>query len=203
MAYLGSSRAFWSVAAVLLGSAAFFTVSVEWRRQTWASGGDARLTAGEPVELVRVIDGDELSVRRGESTFIVRLIGIDCFDSTMNDPVVARHGARGVEAIEALVGGAPLTIELGGVGEAGEGTAARDARGRARAYVRAGDLDIGERLVRDGHALVYTAEPFAREFAYVEAERAALAARRGIWRSPRLRIRIDALKSEWASRRAP
>lgn len=193
MASFSPTRAFWLVVIVLVISSVFFTISVERQRQSWASDADLRLTSGQEVELVKVIDGDELSVRAGGASFILRLLGIKCFDAKMNDPLVAPHGAQCVQALGELIDKKALAVEFD--------TRARDAEGRVLAYLMAAGVDVGRELVSRGYAVVYTEYGFSREADYLRAEREARARRRGMWHDPRVRRRLEALKIDWAARR--
>lgn len=187
------TRAFWLVVCVLIGASLYFTVSVEQRRRSWSAHAGA-LTPGATVELVEVIDGDELAVRAAGGTFILRLLGIKCFDAKMNDPTVARHGAQCVQTLTDLITKKALTVEFD--------ASAVDERGRRLAYLSAAGVDVGRSMVEQGHAAVYTEFGFSREPDYLAAEREARRRRRGMWRDPRARRRLEALKAEWAARRA-
>ncbi len=69
-------------------------------------------------------------------------------------------------------------VELVNLVEVSCSTRSQDRYGRALAVCSAGAVpDLGEALVRDGYALNYSRYTSA----YVSAERAARAARRGIW----------------------
>lgn len=187
------TRAYWIVVFVLFGASLYFTVSVEQHRRSWSAHAGT-LESGATVELVEVIDGDELAVRAAGGTFILRILGIKCFDAKMNDPTVARHGAQCVQSLTDLISKKALTVEFD--------ASASDARGRRLAYLSAAGVDVGLSMVEKGHAAVYTEFAFSREAAYLVAEREARARRRGMWRDPRARRRLDALKGEWAARRS-
>lgn len=192
MGALSPTRAFWLVVFVLLGASVYFTVSVELQRRSWSDHAGT-LEPGASVELVEIIDGDELSVRAESGAFIVRLLGIKCFDAKMNDPTVARHGAQCVQTLTELVSKKALTVEFD--------ASAIDERGRTLTYLSAAGIDVGLSLVEQGLAAVYTEFAFSREAEYTRAEREAQRRRRGMWRDPRARKRLDALKAEWARRR--
>lgn len=193
MTLVSPTRAFWMVVFVLLGAAAYFTVAVELQRRSWSAHAGA-LQPGEPVELVAVIDGDEISVRAERGTFIVRILGIKCFDAKMNDPTVARHGAQCVQSLTELISKKALTVEFD--------ASALDERGRTLAYLSAAGIDVGLTLVEKGFAAVYTEFGFSREAEYRAAQEEARRRRRGMWRDPRARRRLQALDAEWSRRRA-
>ncbi len=190
---ISPTRAFWLVVFVLFGSSLYFTVQVERQRRSWSAHAGA-LKPGASVELVEVIDGDEVAVRAPEGAFIVRILGIKCFDAKMNDPTVARHGVQCVQSLTEIIDKKALTVEFD--------ASAVDDRGRTLAYLSAAGIDVGLALVEKGHAAVYTEFGFSREAAYLDTQREAQRRRRGMWRDPRARRRLEALEREWSRRRA-
>lgn len=192
---ISPSTAFWAFVIVLLALAAYFTVAVEIRRHGWSGGPGSRatLTSGEVVEPIKVIDGDELSVRRGDDVFVVRLLGVKCFSGTFSDPAVQQLGAACTAALGDLARGGELRVSFGEF--------RRDRQGRVLGYLEVDGKDVGETLIRRGHALAYTAWPFGREPRYLVAEEEARTHARGLWGVRDVRGRIEALKSEWAQRR--
>ncbi|MBP7124865.1 thermonuclease family protein [Myxococcota bacterium] len=127
--------------------------------QPEGSGADAEEPWSGPRRTVRVVsvaDGDTITVRGPEGKEKVRVLGIDCPESSHNakcerDGRQGRHGCdwqvpRGVEAkrvARRLLEGRTVTLE---------GPFSRDPYGRLLAYVRLADgTDYGERMVREGH----------------------------------------------------
>lgn len=119
-------------------------------------------------EVTRVVDGDTLWVtpEGGAAPVVVRLSGIDAPE---------RCQPWGSEATQALTEAAlhkTVTVRV----------SAHDDWGRSVAKVFDGRLDVGDRLVRDGHAWSlryrYDRGP------YVAEERMALALRRGLHATP-------------------
>ncbi|MCC6890249.1 MAG: thermonuclease family protein [Hyphomicrobiales bacterium] len=124
---------------------------------------------GEPVTgSARVIDGDSIEV----AGVRIRLFGIDaperdqgCRDA---DDVPYACGRLAIDALRGIIAGRSITctpIEV-------------DQYNRDVAVCTADDIDIGEALVRAGHALDYSRHSRGR---YAAAEREARDARRGLW----------------------
>lgn len=147
-----------------------------------ASLGGVAAAGAEPpgglqAVVVRVVDGDTIAVRLGARVEKVRYIGV-------NTPELARSGrddqpgARPAhESNRRLVEGRRVRLELD--------VQARDRYGRLLAYVWVGDTMINAELVRLGMAQVMTVPPNVRHQALLlRLERAARAARRGLWGSP-------------------
>jgi micrococcal nuclease len=124
--------------------------------------------APEPVELTgqvsRVVDGDTLWVKTagdGEPV-VVRIEGIDAPESCQPG------GSEATQALTKLALNRNVTVKI----------AARDDYGRTVGKVYDGTLDVGDRMVRDGHAwsirYKYDRGP------YVAEERMAIALKRGL-----------------------
>jgi micrococcal nuclease len=110
----------------------------------------------------RVTDGDSFSLDQpGQPPLQVRISNIDAPEICQPWGVEAKAG------LEALVLNQTVTVK----------TAARDKFGRTLATVRVGELDVGERLVRDGNA--WSTRGRSDRGPLVAQERMAKALRRG------------------------
>lgn len=185
---------FWLILATLLGGSAFYGVQLA-RQQAEAGPRDAALASGDVVQLVQVIDGDTLRVRKDDGGgATVRLLGVKAFDAKAAKDDTAVHGRAAEEGLRLLADGQALRVLLN--------NPPRDRHGRTLANLYVGDDDLGLTLVSRGHALVYTVYPFAQLQAYRQAQAGARAARLGLWADPTAAERADALAREW-SRAAP
>ncbi|MCJ7725623.1 MAG: lamin tail domain-containing protein [Acidimicrobiia bacterium] len=92
---------------------------------------------GEPIEVIRVLDGDSLEARVGGAVEEIRMLGI-------NTP--ERYECWSDEAREA-------TSDLIEAGQVAVVTAGRDRFGRLLGYVSAGDVFVNAALVAAGHAM--------------------------------------------------
>lgn len=145
--------------------------------------------------VVEVGDGDTVTVRMKGKNERVRLIGVDTpelHESEKLDRDVARSGKRKSE-IQAMgrdaraftqdrLRGATVWIE--------EDVEPRDRFGRRLAYLWLGDGTLfNVTLLREGWARVLTIPPNVRYAdVFVGAERAARAARRGLWDAEQTRV---------------
>jgi micrococcal nuclease len=138
----------------------------------------AKTARSASYEVVRVVDGDTIKVRRGGQEKSVRLIGIDT-------PETRKPGV-GVEC-----GGKAATANM--VKLAPEGAKARlsfdstqdseDRYGRLLAYVKVRGKDVQLEQVYSGLAevYVYDEKPFKRVEKFQRAEEVAKNAGRGVW----------------------
>jgi micrococcal nuclease len=111
----------------------------------------------------RVIDGDSFYLdRAGQPPLPVRISNIDAPE------ICQAWGAEAKDALEALVLNQTVTLR----------TSSRDRQGRTWARVRVGQLDVGERLVSDGHA--WSARSRSGRGPALKQERVAASLRRGL-----------------------
>lgn len=139
------------------------------------------LAPGERGIVVSALDGDTLALASGLE---VRLAGVQApkrAPGQRGTEAALAEEARG--ALSALAGGRTVTLRYGG--------ARRDRYGRAVAHpVRDDGLWLQGAMLRAGLARVRTlADNRALATEMYAAERAARAARRGIWSHPRYRVR--------------
>lgn len=152
-------------------------------------GAPCRPGVSSPVSVVRIIDGDTLRVIFPDgSQDTVRILGIDTPEKAADDNDPGKFGGAGDDRFLALWGGAAaqytaarldgqaITIES----DCAAGT--RDRYGRILAYITLPDgSDLGEELVAQGLARVYTPESFVRKDRYLLVQQQAIRDGRGIW----------------------
>jgi micrococcal nuclease len=125
--------------------------------------------------VVRVIDGDTIEVERFGK---VRLLGVDAPESVDPRREVQPFGREAALYTRARLLGRRVRLEFDPVRR-------RDRYGRILAYVFLPDGTLfNELLLRDGYAHVYTGHPFERMEQFLEAQREAREAGRGLWRPP-------------------
>lgn len=136
-------------------------------------------SAGEPVTVRKVVDGDTLDVvdSAGKRERI-RILGIDT-------PELARDGRRSeCYAGEARSHAAVLLRRQPVSVSVDPSQPARDSYDRRLAYVTAAGQDVGEQLISGGFARRYHPKnqpPPARDASYRRAEQQAREAARGLW----------------------
>jgi endonuclease YncB( thermonuclease family) len=136
-----------------------------------------RTGPGETASVASVVDGDTVELADGHR---VRYIGIDT-------PERDRPYAADATALNrSLVEGQDVWLETD--------AQPTDQYGRLLAYVWAGDTFVNLELVRQGYATAFTVPPNVRHAdAFVQAEREAREAGRGLWAPAGVPIRITAL----------
>jgi micrococcal nuclease len=121
--------------------------------------------------VTRVVDGDTLIARVGQTSERVRLIGIDTPEVGACYSAKATARARGLS----------LNRRVRLIGDRSQ--ARRDRYGRLLAYVQLPDgRDLGRQLIAGGFARVYVFDrPFARVSAYRASESTARTNEAGLW----------------------
>ena len=138
---------------------------------------DRTATAPGEARVVRVIDGDTVSVRLGGADEQVRLIGIDTPESVDPRAPVECFGTEASARTAALL---PPGTEVRLVRD----VEARDRYGRLLAYLYRADDDtfVNLALAEEGYASVLTYPPnVAHTAEFVAAVAAARQAGRGLW----------------------
>jgi endonuclease YncB( thermonuclease family) len=144
---------------------------------TGCDGGT--LGAGDEGRVVRVADGDTLTVRTGDESVQVRLLGIDAPESS-----TTRFGRTdcGGDAAERSLRAVAEGVRVRLVTDPDSGDT-HDRYGRLLAYADGPEGDLGEAQLRAGHAVIYRYRErrFSRLDRYRRAQRTARARRRGAW----------------------
>ena len=117
-------------------------------------------------QVVRVKDGDSLVVSSAGREVDVRLAGIDAPELRQ------ARGAEARAALESMVGGREVTLQLVG----------GDAYRRVVAHILVDGVDVNAELVRRG--LAWVPRQYSPEPALVRVEHEAQAAGRGLWADP-------------------
>jgi endonuclease YncB( thermonuclease family)/osmotically-inducible protein OsmY len=141
------------------------------RESTPAEIAIARATTANFLrgEVISVNNGDSFTVLIGPKLVKVRLIGSDAPDMTQSP-----NGRQAREFLRNLVRGKMVRLETD--------DRRRDHEKRLLAYVYVGDLFVNLELIRQGHAVMYSAPPnVAHVEEYRKAEQEAREAGRGLW----------------------
>lgn len=185
---------YWSVVVALCACSVFFVINVELRRQAWSSDKDLVLKSGEAVEILKVIDGDEVSVKHSSGTFVIRLLGIKGFNPKANEPGLSGLGAQAAQALERILSSStPKSVQFT--------TFKKDRSGRVLGYLHVGESDAGELLIQDGFVVAYTRYPFKRENSYLAAELEAQTRKKGLWANEKATSRAHGWKGSWEAQR--
>ncbi|MCB9669732.1 MAG: thermonuclease family protein [Alphaproteobacteria bacterium] len=185
---LSPKWAFRALIASMLLLSGYWTVDVQVRRmRLFGSTASLEIASGGEVVFGQAIDGDEISVKHGDQTFTVRLLGIKAFDVS-NEPGLGDPGQRAIDTLQRYAGksGRVLFPERN-----------VDGAGRLLAYLEVEGTDVGAELVRDGWALVYTKYPFSEMEAYLALEELAQVEHRGLWSSPKATERALKVQAGW------
>ncbi len=128
-----------------------------------------------PVE--RVVDGDTIRVRIGETEEVVRYIGVDTPETVDPRRPVEAYGREAAEKNRELVAGRVVRLYFD--------VQRRDRYGRLLAYVCTGAVFVNAELLRQGYAQLMTVPPNVRFVElFVRRQQEAREAGRGLWGAP-------------------
>ncbi len=147
--------------------------------EMFEDGGEGETTpspAPELHEVMKVIDGDTVTIKMGDKNETVRLIGIDTPETNDARTGVQCFGAEATAHLKKIIG-KRITIEK----DAGEGE--RDKYDRLLAYLFSENgVSLNKKMIEDGYAYEYTyddAYKYQKEFK--AAEEIAKEEKRGLW----------------------
>ncbi len=134
----------------------------------------------EKVELLRVVDGDTLIIKKDGIRERLRLIGMDAPESVKPKNPVECFGKEASRHMSALVhkkGNEALF-------QADLSQGKRDRFGRLLGYIFLDGTNLAEKMIRDGYAYEYTYRkdnPYQYQKIFQNAEREAKKEMRGLW----------------------
>lgn len=185
---------YWLVVAALLGAAVTFGTIVEVRDARLRHTDEfADIRNGDSVRVAVVLNGDEVVIEKGKARATVRMLGIRSFDPVVNEFEITAFGRASLSFLNSWALDQKVRLLFD--------KTIKDTRGRYLAYVERDGIDLNQRMVEEGLAMVYTEYQVAREATYLTAEIMARKAGRGIWGGTRTRARIKALRRDWDATR--
>lgn len=188
------STFFWGAVILLTGASLFFTIRVtSFKKGLNIDAGTISISSGERAAVIKIIDGDEVSVQSGNSRFVIRILGIRSFDPTINDPQLQNAGQLASNFLEEKILKQEIEIRFE--------KRLLDKKKRLLAHLFAGGEDIGLLMVSQGFTLTYRRYPFPAMDRYIEMENRARKRKRGFWSNPAVRKRSDQLIQLWKKQR--
>ena len=133
----------------------------------------------QQAKLVKVVDGDTISVSINGKSETIRIIGIDTPEIDDPKKTVECFGEKATEMARVTFRN-DKTVLL----EADPSQGDRDKYQRLLRYIWIGDgqIDFGKFMIGDGYASEYTYDlPYKYQKVYKEAESKALEAKKGLW----------------------
>lgn len=181
---------FWIFSILFFALSLFFTVNVFlFKNRLNISAKGLEVTSGQKVLVIKVIDGDEASVKFDNKQFVVRIQGISSFNPTINDPYVQNVTQSALTYLEKTILNREVTLVFEKF--------LQDDQNRLIAYLHLENRDVGLDMVDNGLTLVYTKYPFSRMAEYLRHENGAMAAKQGLWGNPVVANRSIQLKQIW------
>lgn len=145
----------------------------------------------QEVEVLRVNDGDTLTVRLEGKMELVRLIGVDAPESSFSKALTRRGQRSGRSPLAEARAGAASRAALEGMVQVGDTVHLLDGRpqsdrrdryGRLLAFVYLADGRLlNQELIAQGWARAYRRFDYRHKNEFMRAEKEARLARRGLW----------------------
>ena len=144
---------------------------------THANNSPAQAVRRGPFKVVRVADGDTLTVRIGAALEKVRVVGINTPESVDPRRPVQCFGREASDRAKSLLSGQSVWLER----DITQGE--RDKYGRMLAFVWLDqDTDFGLKMIREGYAMEYTYKlAYRDQLIYRAAQQQAKSQRTGLW----------------------
>lgn len=152
--------------------------------------GPAELSSGDRVEVVSVVKGDEIVVKKKGNEAKVRMLGLYAFSDVTDNPDLRRMHQQSIAYLKETIVGHEVTVIFS--------KPIKDAHGRYLAYVSSAGQDINRAMLEAGSVCVYTEYAFDREPGYLRAESVARAARKGLWATDASLKLVEGLRKEWS-----
>ncbi len=180
----------------LLLAALFYFVQVQLIRHETLSNNPELFTDGEVVTVTRVIDGDEVRIRNSSGSTRLRILGIQSFDATERDLMLAEYGKVAVDFLEEEAVGRELIVKLA--------DKKVDDEGRLLGSLFMGqnkDVDVAEAMLSNGVTLVFTRYSFPSMEQYLKVQDKAKSENLGLWQSQRVSARAESMLNLWDQER--
>lgn len=131
-------------------------------------------------KVTRVVDGDTFIINMDGSVARIRLIGVDTPESVHPNKEVEAYGLEASAFLKQLLDGQSVNLKYD---QANAATNHRDKYKRLLAYAyRSSDgLFINAEIIKQGYGHAYTVFPFEEAQNFLQYEREARAAQRGLW----------------------
>jgi endonuclease YncB( thermonuclease family) len=146
--------------------------------------------SGDSVEVRLILNGDEFVVEHDRLRAKVRMIGIKAFDPVVSEREITAFGDGAVSFLQQWILNKTVQLEFD--------EPKQDEQGCYLGYVFLDGIDINQRMVAEGIAMVYTEFSTTHEQDYLMAEIPARRARKGIWGGSKARARVMGLRREWS-----
>ena len=184
------------ISLVLLTLSAFFFLHVQKDREATLANHPELFADNDLVTVIKVIDGDEVRIQNASGSTRLRLLGIQSFDASAKDLLLAEYGKIAVDYLEAEAVSKTAKLRIA--------PKAIDDEGRLLGSLILKDSgdDLAERMVENGITLVYEKYPFAQMESFLDSQQAAKNEKVGLWMSDRVRVRAESMSRLWRKERA-
>ena len=184
------------LSTVLLLLSLFYFVQVQQVRYATLSNHPELFEDGETVTILKVIDGDELRIKNEKGSTRIRLLGVQSFDPTARDLVLAEYGKICVDVLEQDFVGVTARLKISSKGIDGQG------RLLGSLFANESKKELAYELLEQGLTIVYTKYDFAKMEEYLKVQEKARSERVGLWTNDRVAARAESMQRLWDQERA-
>ena len=153
---------------------------VNGQQQGWFRGASRGVLTNQSgyYTINHYIDGDTIAVNMNGKSETIRFIGIDTPETHKPNTLVQCYGPAAATHTQTLIQAAGNKVRL----VSDSLSTDRDRYGRLLRYVYLSDgTDVNEVNVQQGYAFYYPYFPFTKKVQFAADEKAAAAAKKGLW----------------------
>ena len=173
----------WLVFIALLGIAVFFAIRL--------SHIELKLERSQPglYRVTKFDDGDTIQVDMNGTDETVRMIGVDTPETHHPDKPVQCYGPEATNYTKKLIGNQKVRLQADPL------NTNRDRYGRLLRYIYLPDNTLVEqKLISEGYGFAYTYFPSSKNIEFINYEKQAKDAGRGLWSACQVNIEANGVK---------
>lgn len=173
-----------------LGMSLFFSLNVyNFKKSLFIPATNIVIKNKSKVKVIKILDGDEVVIRFHGDNYVVRILGIKSYETSVNDFSVHNASQYSIQFLQDQLSQKIIELQFKKF--------KIDSHKRILAYIQLDNRDIGYEMIEKGISLVFTKYPFSRMEKYLKAEKKTRKEKVGLWAIPVLEKRSLIQKAIW------